>query len=97
MVTQKDVIRIADENGLPRQAVADGLMLFGAESMEELEPYLEALSARGPSGCAPLAVSVLRREVRSLRTAVRALCVAVAALSAAVVGIAAFAATSAVW
>lgn len=97
MVTQKDVIRIADENGLPRQAVADGLMLFGAESMEELEPYLEALSARGPSGCAPLAVSVLRREVRGLRTAVRALCVAVAALSAAVVGIAALAATSAVW
>lgn len=97
MVTQKDVIRIADENGLPRQAVADGLMLFGAESMEELEPYLEALSARGPSGCAPLAVSVLRREVRGLRTAVRALCVAVAALAAAVVGIAALAATSAVW
>lgn len=97
MVTQKDVIRIADENGLPRQAVADGLMLFGAESMEELEPYLEALSARGPSGCAPLAVSVLRREVRGLRTAVTALCVAVAALSAAVVGIAAFGATSAVW
>lgn len=97
MVTQKDVIRIADEKGLPRQAVADGLMLFGAESMEELEPYLEALSARGPSGCAPLAVSVLRREVRGLRTAVRALCVAVAALAAAVVGIAALAATSAVW
>lgn len=97
MVTQKDVIRIADENGLPRQAVADGLMLFGAESMEELEPYLEALSARGPSGCAPLAVSVLRREVRGLRASVRALCVAVAALAAAVVGIAALAATSAVW
>ena len=97
MVTQNAVIRIADENGLPRQAVADGLMLFGAESMEELEPYLEALSARGPSGCAPLAVSVLRREVRGLRTAVRALCVAVAALAAAVVGIAALAATSAVW
>lgn len=97
MVTQKDVIGIADEKGLPRQAVADGLMLFGAESMEELEPYLEALSARGPSGCAPLAVSVLRREVRGLRTAVRALCVAVAALAAAVVGIAALAATSAVW
>ncbi len=97
MVTQKDVIRIADEKGLPRQAVADGLMLFGAESMEELEPYLEALSARGPSGCAPLAVSVLRREVRGLRASVRALCVAVAALAAAVVGIAALAATSAVW
>ena len=97
MVTQKDVIGIADEKGLPRQAVADGLMLFGAESMEELEPYLEALSARGPSGCAPLAVSVLRREVRGLRASVRALCVAVAALSAAVVGIAALAATSAVW
>ncbi len=97
MVTQKDVIGIADEKGLPRQAVADGLMLFGAESMEELEPYLEALSARGPSGCAPLAVSVLRREVRGLRASVRALCVAVAALAAAVVGIAALAATSAVW
>lgn len=95
MVTQKDVIRIADEKGLPRQAVADGLMLFGAESMEELEPYLEALSARGPSGCAPLAVSVLRREVRGLRTAVRALCVA--ALSAAVVALAAFLAISAAW
>lgn len=96
-MTRNDIMRIADERGVPRQALADAVMLFGAESEEDLEPYLEALSARGPSGCAPLAVSVLRREVRGLRTAVRALCVAVAALSAAVVALATFLAISAAW
>lgn len=96
-MTRNDIMRIADERGVPRQALADAVMLFGAESEDDLEPYMDALSRRGPNGLAPLAVAVLRREVRGLRTAVRALCVAVAALAAAVVGIAALAATSAVW
>lgn len=96
-MTRNDIMRIADERGVPRQALADAVMLFGAESEDDLEPYMDALSRRGPNRLAPLAVAVLRREVRGLRTAVRALCVAVAALSAAVVALAAFLAISAAW